>query len=412
MGYGSNARRVHYAWIVLTVGTLVVFCSLGLARFGYSLILPSMQTALSLDNKGAGSLATVNLSGYLLLSIIGGALASRYGSRIVISLGMIFVGAGMLITGTSNNFWSAVLWRLMTGIGSGASNVPAMGMLSAWFSPHLRGFATGIAVSGSSIALIVTGPIVPCILTFFPETGWRVTWYLFGGITIFIALIGVIFLKNEPKKMGIHPLGEVIQNDQPKDLTSRKLKWSLVYRSPAVWHLGIVYAAFGFSYIIYMTFFIRYLVGELHYSQTAAGNLFMLMGWFSIGCGLIWGSLSDRIGRKTALILVYGLQTLSFSLFAVWPKTIGITASAILFGFTAWSIPAIMAAACGDVVGHRLAPAALGFITLFFGIGQALGPIVAGIIADLSGSFISSFGLAAAVSFFGGLGASFLKPSK
>ena len=57
--------------------------------------------------------------------------------------------------------------------------------------------------------------------------------------------------------------------------------------------------------------------------------------------------------------------------------------SAILFGLSAWSIPAIMAAACGDALGPRLAPAALGFITLFFGIGQALGPAVAGAIAGV-----------------------------
>jgi len=71
-----------------------------------------------------------------------------------------------------------------------------------------------------------------------------------------------------------------------------------------------------------------------------------------------------------------------------------------------------MAATCGDVVGHRLATAALGFITLFFGIGQAIGPIAAGTIADLFGSFVGVFLLAATVAFLGGIGAFLLRPLK
>jgi len=70
-----------------------------------------------------------------------------------------------------------------------------------------------------------------------------------------------------------------------------------------------------------------------------------------------------------------------------------------------------MAATCGDVLGPRLAPAALGFITLFFGIGQALGPAVAGAIADASGSFFGPYLLAAGVALLGAIGASLLRPA-
>lgn len=62
------------------------------------------------------------------------------------------------------------------------------------------------------------------------------------------------------------------------------------------------------------------------------------------------------------------------------------------------SIPAIMAAAVGDSMGGRLAPAALGFITLIFGIGQSLGPAVAGWIKDSTGTFAGAFVLSAIIS--------------
>jgi MFS family permease len=102
----------------------------------------------------------------------------------------------------------------------------------------------------------------------------------------------------------------------------------------------------------------------------------------------------------------------SFAAFALWPTPLGFTLSAVLFGVTAWSIPAIMAAACGDLLGPRMAPAALGFVTLFFGAGQAVGPSVAGLMADASGSFVSAYLLAGAVSLTGALGASRLRAIK
>ena len=179
-----------------------------------------------------------------------------------------------------------------------------------------------------------------------------------------------------------------------------------------MWLLGLVYLAFGFSYIIYMTFFIKRLVADGGYTREAAGRLFMVVGWVSTVCGLIWGTVSDRIGRRATLFIVYLIQAAAFALFAVWARPAGFWVSAVLFGLTAWSIPAIMAAACGDVLGARMAPAALGFITLFFGLGQAAGPSVAGAMADRSGSFAGAFLLAAGVALLGAVGTILLRGPK
>lgn len=406
-----SGPRLHYAWIVLAMGTLVVFGSLGLARFGYSVVLPAMQEDLGLDNTQAGLLATANLVGYLALSAIGGALASRYGPRAVISTGLLVVALGMLATGLADRFGVLLFWRFLTGLGSGASNVPVMGLLTAWFATRRRGFASGICVAGSSIALILVGPAVPRILAMSPLLGWRISWFLFGGLTLLLAAGSALLLRNHPEDRGTTPYGGSPEETAPRRSSGGGLRWGSVYRAVPVWHLGAVYVAFGFSYIIYTTFFAKHLIAGGGYTPEAAGQLFMVVGRFSLFCGLIWGSVSDCIGRKGALIIVYLIHAVAFGLFALWPAPLGFTLSAILFGLTAWSIPAIMAAACGDVLGARLAPAALGFITLFFGIGQALGPSVAGAIADATGSFSPAFLLAAGVAALGAIGAALLRPA-
>ncbi len=404
----QGSPRVHYAWVVLAVGTLVVFASLGLARFGYTMLLPPMQVGLDLDNTQAGALATANLAAYLALAVVGGALASRFGPRTVISAGLMVAAVGMLLTGLAGSFSEAMGWRALTGIGSGASNVPMMALLSAWFAQRRRGLAAGVGVTGSSLALILLGPLVPYLLSAYGQDGWRLSWFGFAGTTFGLAALALLLLRNRPADLGLQPLGAE-RDDATGAAPSDGLHWGRVYRSGVVWHVGLIYVAFGFSYIIYMTFFTKYLIAEGHYTQAAAGSLFMTMGWFSLLCGLLWGWVSDVIGRRGTLVIVYLIHAVAFGMFALWPSPAGFTLSAVLFGLSAWSIPAIMAATCGDLLGSRLAPAGLGFITLFFGIGQALAPSAAGRIADLAGSLAPAMLLAAGVALLGALGSLLLR---
>ncbi|NLE58567.1 MAG: YbfB/YjiJ family MFS transporter [Planctomycetes bacterium] len=410
----TRQPALHYAWIVLVVGTLVVFGSLGLARFGYTTLLPSMETALAIDNTRTGGLATANLAGYLALAIVGGALASRYGPRVVITIGLVVAGLGMLLTGLANSLGAAIAWRALTGIGSGASNVPVMALLSAWFVQRRRGLAAGIGVTGSSVALILLGLVVPHILTIYEENGWRICWFVFAGATFGLAILAWAVLRNRPSDLGLQPLGATEHNVPVAAASQGGLHWGRVYASGVVWHIGMIYVAFGFSYIIYMTFFTKYLTTEGGYTKQAAGWLLTLMGWVSLPCGFLLGWVSDVIGRKGALVIIYLIHTVAFALFALWPSPVGFTISAVLFGLSPWTIPAIMAAMCGDLLGPRLAPAGLGFITLFFGIGQAVGPIAAGALADADPgkSFSSAFLLAAGVALLGAVGSLLLRRPK
>jgi MFS family permease len=176
-----------------------------------------------------------------------------------------------------------------------------------------------------------------------------------------------------------------------------------------MWYLGFVYFMYGFSYIIYMTFFAAYLTKEIGVSQAEAGAIWAVVGGLSIFCGVIWGGISDLLGRKYGSALAYITLATAYAIFALARNPMGFYLSAVIFGLTAWSIPTIMAAAAGDYVGSKLAPAGLGFITLFFGIGQALGPAVGGYLADVTHSFLVPFLLASGVSLIGTFFSFYLK---
>ncbi|RJQ55664.1 MAG: MFS transporter [Desulfobacteraceae bacterium] len=399
---------LHYGWAVLAAGTLSVFSALGLARFGYTMVLPAMQADIGMNNAEAGLLATFNMAGYLLFSILGGALSTHYGVRRVASLGLGLAGIGMVCTGLSGRFLAFALWRGLTGIGSGGGNIAVMGLWPAWFSSRKRGLAAGVAVSGSSLGLIFTGRFVPWLSDIQGPAAWRTCWLLFGGFSILTAVASYFILRNRPSEMGLNVIGEEEKDQLGKRSSPEALPLRSVYLSPSVWALGLVYSAFGFSYVIYMTFFFKFLIQDAGYTAADAGTLFMMMGWVSLLCGIVWGTASDFMGRSKALTVVYLIQATAFGLFAMGESPLSFTLSAVLFGLSAWSVPAIVVAACGDMLGPRLSPAALGFITLFMGTGQVLGPFVGGIIADAAGSFSPAFLLAAAVAISGALGSALL----
>lgn len=281
-------------------------------------------------------------------------------------------------------------------------------MWASWFPPTKRGLASGIAVSGSAFAMIGTGSLVPPLLMRSGPDGWQLCWQIFGGLSLIIALICWVVIRNTHVRTGID-LSSPYAVPSPDRTEQETGAWHDIFRSKAAWHLGLVYVAFGFSYIIFMTFFVKHLIAAGGYSKSEAGNLFMLMGWANLLISFLWGSLSDRIGRANTLVLVYLIHTVAFAMFGLAHSGILFTAAALLFGMTAFSIPAIMAAACGDLFGRRMGSVAIGFVTLLFGIGQVAGPAIAGFMADRSGSFASAYLLASAVALAGAAGSMTLR---
>jgi sugar phosphate permease len=406
-------KKLHYGWIVIFMGLFTTIAAHGFGRMAYTIILPAMKDGLKFDYTQLGLLGTGNFIGYLTMAIIGGFLAARFGTRIVITLALILMGVTMILTGLADSFGYAFAMRLLTGLGNGAAYVPAMALGSAWFAMKRRGFATGIVSGGIGAGTLISGLIVPPILGAYGPEGWRFSWYILGGAVLLISGLVCLFVRSRPDEKGLAQVG-ADKEEEAKAAASggakvSSLDWGKVYKLGSVWYLGLCYFFYGLSYIIYMTFFAAYLVKDMGLTQAWAGGLWAMVGGLSTFCGIIWGSISDRLGRNRGAALAYLVLGLSYIVYALLKVKFGFYLSAIMFGLTAWSIPTIMAAAAGDFVGPRLAPAGLGFITLFFGIGQALGPALGGYLRDVSGSFTIPFLIAGGISLMGMVFSYFLK---
>ncbi len=387
----GSARRslpFDYGWVVVATGTLTILASLGLGRFALGMILPSMGAGLRLSYAQLGWVGTANFVGYLAAVLVAGPLAARLGSRVLIAVALLVVGASMLLMSRAATYLAIVSLYAVTGFGSGASNVPMMALVARWFEPARRGRAAGFVAIGSGFAIVGSGQLIPYVNRVVGADGWRTNWMILGLCVTCVAGVALALLRDAPPAA---PPSQATPGHAPPPPPAAPP------RGGALITLGGLYAIFGFTYAIYVTFFVTMLVREKGFSEAVAGGFWSWVGFLSLLSGPLFGTISDRIGRRRGLMLVFSVQTLAYALAAADLPPTFLYLSIGLFGVAAWSVPTIMVAAVSDVVGPERALGAFGVITFFFGFGQVAGPAVAGILAERAASFSSSFSLAAAL---------------
>lgn len=371
------------------------------------MLLPSMGLSLDLNYSQMGLIGTGNFAGYMGSIGLAGIVANIIGARWTVFVGLVLVGGSMILVSQAAGYLEVMLLYVATGIGSGLANIPMMGLVSRWFTKSTRGRAAGIILSGSGMAIVFTGLLIPWINTSKGADGWRTGWLIIGITSVVIAAVAANFLRDDPAEKGAEPLGAVDTRLGSTDLPTTELQpagpWTMV-------HLGFVYAFFGATYAVYVTFIVVELVSERGFGEGAAGIFWAVVGGISIFSGPVFGFLSDHLGRKFGMMLAYSMFAISYVLAAMDLPTPFLYASIAIFGLTVWSVPTIMSAAAGDYAGPLRAAKALAFITLFFGVGQIVGPYVAGLTADMTGSFRIAFWLCAILSLVAVVLSCFLRP--
>ena len=392
-GDPPETSRFHYGWVIVASGMFCILACLGFGRFALGMLLPSMAATLHLSYSEMGFISTGNFLGYLVSVLVSGHFAGKIGSRKLIFAALLVVGVSMALVSRATGFFTVLVLYMVTGLGSGATNVPVMGLVSAWFSSGLRGRAAGFIVIGSGFAIMMTGRLIPFVNGVAGPEGWRTSWMILGGLVALIAFASFALLRDTPAEKGLSPVG----GEDAVTAEHRVAEGgdASIYKTGIIYHLGTIYFLFGYTYVIYATFIVTTLVKERGFSEGVAGNFWMWVGFLSLFSGPVFGTLSDRLSRKAGVIIVFSLQAVSYLLIATRLPGLFLYLSIGFYGLVAWSIPSIMAAAVGDYFGARRAATAFGFVTFIFGLGQVSGPAIAGVLAERSGSFSGSFYMAA-----------------
>ena len=385
------SRAPSVPWALAWVGMLAVMASLGFGRFGYTILLPVTRDGMALTYTQAGFLATANLAGYLLGFLATGRIPERLSAHRTTTGGLLLLGASLLWMGHAGTFGEAIASRTLAGAASAAVYLQAVALSGMRFPPRARGLASGVMHAGNGVGLILTGLGLPLVLAISPTWGWRAGWGVLGAATLIILPITWVHLRRPAgaeSSSALRPAPASGEFGSPRMAATRPLR---LYAA--------LYGLFGVSYIIYVTFFAETL-GRRGFSLSEGGRMWALVGALSAGSGPLWGALSDRIGRLEGIAIVFVLQAGAYLAF-LHSSSWSLLLSVALFGVTAWGIPAIIGAATSEV-RHTDGVTALGQASIAMGVGQALGPTLAGVLADATGTVGSGLWVAILAALGGG----------
>lgn len=403
----SLPARLHYGWIIVAVGSLVLFSCFGLARYAYAMLIPGMQAGLKLSYDRIGFIGTANFVGYLLSVILAPPVMRRLRPRATIASGLLLLSLCMLGISASSNFLTVIMLYTLVGMGGGFANIPMMALVTCWFRSEQRGKAAGLVIGGNGAGIILAGFLVPQLNRLYGSEGWRSGWLVLGLICLAVAVCAALLLRNHPGELGLDPVGRPLPPAESQ-LKSRERRGD----GAILMRLGLLYLAFGATFMVFGTFIVTTMVKEYGFSEAKAGLYWSWVGIFSLFSGVGFGALSDRIGRKWGLAMVFLAQSTAYLLAGLKLGNTTLVISIVLYGLAVFAIPAIMAAAIGDYLGLSRAASAFATVTLFFAFGQSAGPALAGMIARTTNSFCSAYLLASLITAVAAVFAAALPPPR
>jgi len=197
-------------------------------------------------------------------------------------------------------------------------------------------------------------------------------------------------VRNRPADLGLLPFGTKAKTkNRSRDSRAAKQAAPQASLRFLIMRLGAIYFLFGLTYVVYGTFAVTTLVREHGMGGAQVGYFWIGLGFFCLFCGPLLSALSNYMGRRAGIALALLLQGSAYILLAYGSSDAAFYLSAALFGLSVFGVPLIITAT--DYLPPDRAISAIGAITVAFGLGQILGPILAGIMAEYSGSFTIAY---------------------
>lgn len=386
------AAHVHVARLILIL-SLAPTIGLGIGRFAYSLVLPDMRNSLGWSYAAAGFMNTINAAGYLGGALIASKLCNRFGLSRVLRDGTLACVAALILSGVSGNFVVLSFARLLIGVGAAVAFVSggAMAARLAQSQPARASLLLSLFYAGPGVGIFASGVLAPFMLQYFGPGSWWIVWLAMAAISIAMMIV-------------------LLQNSVDVPTTVADAATGTFAIRPVLIYLA-GYFLFGAGYIAYMTFMIAF-VRDAGGGAAAQSAFWCLIGLSAFASPWVWRRLLARgqSGVSTAIILSFNAIGAALPLFSQSPVMLAI--SALVFGVAFFAVVTATTAYVRFNYPTALWPSAIAAMTIAFGIGQTLGPIITGMITDATGSLSSGLGVSAATLAVGAVAAAFQRPLK
>jgi len=372
-----------YGWVVVGTAFSVLFMAYG-AQFSFGVFFSALLEEFGWSRGALSGAFALYAFGYSGLAVVSGHLTDRWGPRAVIAVGGAFLGAGWIAMSATSAIWHPyVFYGVVAAIGMSTANVPCSATVARWFVRR-RGLATGLATAGGSLGAFCLPPLAQILVS---GVGWRRAYVIFGAAILLSLNLLAPLMKRDPEGLGLTPDGDSPAETRVAPLeTGRDYTMSKAMRTRAFWVLFSLFAATWIPIFAPLVHLVP-LARGLGVDPLVAATLVSALGMAGIAGRLIMGSLSDRIGRRSAIGIGLVLQILAFLGFAVAGALPGLYAASIAFGFSYGAVASLFPAIVADFFGREQAGSLVGLLFAMSGSMAALGPLGAGFIYDRTGSY-------------------------
>ena len=393
-------QKVLNRWIVVAGAILIQLC-LG-AIYAWSVFTKLLTIEggdYGFTAKQAAWVFSAGLATFAVFTVIGGRLQKKYGPRLVAMAGGIVLGLGYILGGfLGSSFATQLLFiGIVGGAGIGLAYVVPIAVGVKWF-PDKKGMIAGLAVAGfgfgATLWVKMAGSWFGGLLNttaLFGLPGVQTVFFIYGLAFAILVLLGSTVMVNPPdgwKPKGWNPPAEAgAQATGAVNLTSGEMLRTPQYFMLLLMFIGSALAGLMVIYCIRL-FGIDALQssGVASDMKTAGIMAGTAMAWYAIlnGIGrIVWGTVSDKIGRKWALITMCALQGVIMLLFLGMGKSeYGLIIGACIIGVNFGGNFALFPAATADYFGNKNVGTNYGWVFMAYGFAGIAGPQVAGYFKD------------------------------
>lgn len=383
---------IFRGWSIVAGAFVILFVAYG-TQYSFGLFFAALREEFRWSSASLSGVFSLYAMAYSCLGFVAGRLTDSLGPRVVIAAGGVCLGAMMAGMALVTQLWQPyLLYGVIGAMGMSTAFVPCSTTIVRWFVQR-RGLAVGIAATGQSLGTFLVPPLAFLLIG---RLGWR--WsYLAFGVGVCAVLAGTArVMRRDPESVGLLPYGAHPALMTGPDAASGGWLPRQAMRSGAFWRLVTVFGLTWIPVFLPLVHLVSH-AEDLGHPRSVGAWVTGMIGVGAVGGRLIMGEVSDRAGRKPALLIGLGVETASFAALMGATGVPGLAMSSLAFGFGYASVSVTYPPMLADFFGRAHAGAIVGALFAVAGSASALGPVAAGFVHDATGSYTLAFAGAAAV---------------